>query len=478
MLTILHSNDLHGSLGMLPRLAGLIEREREQNPNALLLDAGDTALGGPTAELGVQLLSSLRYTAMTPGNHENDVLEHRTYFSHVRAPVVVANIPSGALACATLPYLLEQVGGIQVAILGLTTPPPYAEGHPLHRPDAREVPVTDPVAAARHWVPRLRQEANLVVLLSHLGLARDIRLALEVPGIDLIVGGHSHHRLPALLRAGDTAIAHGGISGAYLGVITIEATASGFRYAGRLDPIWEPIQESEGAQQIIRAFTAQRWPAAAEVVGATDGCWADPWTENRWSSFVTDSLRERTGAQICFTKAPMLLPALAPGPITRWDLHRCLPWYDWTGTEGGEEPIVTMQLSGESIRAICEHAVSDLPWDQHEGVPPSFCLPAHNLLYPSGLQVRYDLSRPQGGRVTSLSVDGNGVTTRRHYRVATTGFLARGYSGFHWFREGENHQVVGSLQDLLLAAVRTSGTLPDTDGRLQFSANEKGNRNE
>ena len=104
---------------------------------------------------------------------------------------------------------------------GLTTPPVYPAGHPLHRRNAQEVPVDDAVTTAQHWVPQLRAAADVVVVVSHLGLRRDVELAATVPGIDLIIGGHSHHRLPTLLPIGRTTIAQAGIGGAYLGVITV-----------------------------------------------------------------------------------------------------------------------------------------------------------------------------------------------------------------------------------------------------------------
>jgi 2',3'-cyclic-nucleotide 2'-phosphodiesterase (5'-nucleotidase family) len=125
-------------------------------------------------------------------------------------------------------YLIREIRGIRLAILGLTTPSPYPAGHALHRPQAEEVPVEDAVEAARQWVPQLCQHAELVVVLSHLGLRHDIRLALEVPGIHLIIGGHSHHRLPSALRIGTTHIAQAGGGGIYLGVIDVEARGGGF----------------------------------------------------------------------------------------------------------------------------------------------------------------------------------------------------------------------------------------------------------
>src|SRR5215216_6615281 len=103
MLTILHTNDLHNRLGLLPRLAALIARERDRAPHTVLLDAGDTALDGPIAEVGVARLAALGYDAMTPGNAETEVAEHRRHLGRIGAPVVVANGATGALGYPTIP---------------------------------------------------------------------------------------------------------------------------------------------------------------------------------------------------------------------------------------------------------------------------------------------------------------------------------------------------------------------------------------
>lgn len=160
MLTIMHTNDLHGGIGMLPRLAATIARERARGGATLLVDAGDAGLGGTTVDLCVALLAGLGYDALTPGNAETDLPGHRAALCRVGVPIVVANVADGDLGGRSLPFLMREVGGVRVALLGLTTPPVYPRGHPLYRPRAAEVPVGDAGAAAAHWVPALRARAG------------------------------------------------------------------------------------------------------------------------------------------------------------------------------------------------------------------------------------------------------------------------------------------------------------------------------
>ena len=211
-------------------------------------------------------------------------------------PVVAAIVAAHALACPSPPGLLRPAGGLRLAILGLAPPPVYPAGHPLQLPQAHEVPVRDALAAAQAWVPQLRLQAALLVVLSHLGLQRDIALAEAVPGIDLmIIGGHSHHRLPALLRIGTTHIAQAGVGGAYLGVVEVSREGTGLTLAGSLEPTWGAPGDDPTIARQMQTYLEERLPAALTPVGTTTGCWADPWAENAWASYVMERLRAAAG---------------------------------------------------------------------------------------------------------------------------------------------------------------------------------------
>jgi 5'-nucleotidase len=466
MLTILHTNDLHGHLCAFPRLATLIQRERERRaPHALLVDCGDAALGD-MGGLGVSLMRALQYDALTTGNHENEVHTGRAALARVGAPCVVANIAAGALGFASLPYLVKEVDDVRVAMLGLTTPPVYPIGHPLHRSNAEEISVSNAFEAAEHWVPQLRAQCDLLIVLSHLGLRSDLQLAQSVSDIDLIIGGHSHHRLPSLLRIGDTHIAQAGVNGAYLGVIHIQAVGRRFDCDGLLEPVWQDVVADAGMTRFTHELIAQVQPDALTEIGYTEGCWADPWRENAWANFVTDRLRAQTDADICFYKATGLTPALDAGPLPEWRMDACLD------TSMNMDDRVALAQSGEAIRAICEHAVSELPFEFDASIPTHHCLPNNTLLQASGLRITYDLQQPLGARAQNIIVNGEPLDPTRKYKIVVPEFLAKGYSGFHWFREGAEWRIVGSQRQIIRAALKTHESWPALDGRLQFMTDE------
>jgi 2',3'-cyclic-nucleotide 2'-phosphodiesterase (5'-nucleotidase family) len=460
MITIAHTNDIHGHDGMLPRLTALVRRERQRNPDLLLLDAGDMGIDDSLGSLSIDILRTFGYDAITSGNHENEIGSGRAALARLGEPCLVANVAPNALGFHTPPYLLRRVDGLTIAVLGLTTAPVYPIGHPLHRPNADEVSVADPLAAAQTWVPRLRPQADLLVVLSHLGLRRDIALARAVPGIDLIVGGHSHHRLASPLHIDSTAIVQAGMFGAYLGVVDIERAPNGFHFRGRLEPVWQDVQPDAEITRRIDSAIARYFPEGLTVHGQTDGCLADPWQENAWADFVTDAFRTHTGADISFTKASSVLPVLAPGPLREWELHCALDLRD--------DNLIGLRMRGDAIRAVCEHSVSELAADEGLQMGGDHRLPANPMLQCSGLRLKYDLRRPPGGRVMRIQTDSGDLDAARYYRVVTTAFLAKGYSGFHWFPETVPNSVAGSMRRALLESLLHTDSLPPLDGRLCF----------
>jgi 5'-nucleotidase len=216
-LVILHTNDTHSridpfpidggrnqGLGGVARRAALVEQIRRQHPHVLLLDSGDIFQGTPyfnlfDGELEFRSMSAMRYDYATIGNHDFDngvdglvkVLPHAE-FGFVSSNYRVEGTP---LAETVRPFVVRQMGNIRVGIFGLGI-----DFDRLVLPSLHEgVEYEDPVGVAREMVQELRgRGCHFIVCLSHLGHAygdgriSDRSLAPQVPGIDLILGGHTH----------------------------------------------------------------------------------------------------------------------------------------------------------------------------------------------------------------------------------------------------------------------------------------------
>ncbi len=277
-LRIVHTNDLHGHVERAAATAGLAARLRAEADAALFLDAGDCISGTPvsTAFQGrpiFDVLSALRYDAGTLGNHEFDhghalVAEFRERASF---PLLCANArgPDGALLADGESHVFE-VGGLRVGVLGLVT----AE---VPRMTARAATAgctfEAPLEAAKRLVPELRARCDVLVLLTHVGVEEDAALAGAVPGIDVIVGGHSHTELRTGLLVGSTRIVQARSNGAFVGVVDLEYDTQARRVAtttARLERVDPESGPRDGAvQELVDAWEARVADQVAEVIGRT-----------------------------------------------------------------------------------------------------------------------------------------------------------------------------------------------------------------
>src|ERR1044071_2392427 len=243
-ITILSTTDLHGNINPidyytnkpdnrgLAKIATLIKRVRKEQPNLLLLDSGDTIQGTPLEYIHnrrnnpppdpmMLVMNSLNYDSMTVGNHEYNfglkVLEKAR--GEAKFPWLSANTyDTGKQQPHYKPYIVKEVAGVKIGVLGLTTPgipnwdnPPNYAGLDFH----------EPLAEARKWVPILRdqEKVDVVVIAMHMGLEEDLRtgevtpgqvpheneaiaIAKEVPGVDVIFMGHTHRDVPSLYLNG------------------------------------------------------------------------------------------------------------------------------------------------------------------------------------------------------------------------------------------------------------------------------------
>jgi 5'-nucleotidase len=214
-LRIVHTNDHHGhldpllvdgvQLGGVSRRVTLVnslraESAARQEP-MLLLDAGDVFEGTPfferyqgQADLG--FYNMLGYDALAVGNHEFDRGDGplAAFADGARFPLLSANMRVAApspLVGKVRPWTVVERGGLRVGIFGLTTP--HTSWLSAVGPG---VSFTNPQAAAERAVGELQgQGVTVIVALVHLGMGDEVKLLKQVPGIDVMIGGHSHSRL-------------------------------------------------------------------------------------------------------------------------------------------------------------------------------------------------------------------------------------------------------------------------------------------
>ena len=465
-LLILHTNDIHAHLlpfedskgvvvGGTAARAALIARLRGAPGRTLLLDAGDVFQGSPFYNFfrGVpdyRSMTLMAYDAGAFGNHELDDgpaawlrVRPRAAFPILSANVFVAadsawasslspvtgplrkgatwvggtRVAGGApLRYLTTPYLVRDVGGIRVAILGLTTRDIVSI---VSRVQNGGVAVSDPVAVAAVLVPELRRKADLVIALTHIGVDEDRRLAARVRGIDVIVGGHSHTYLwaPIFISNGNangyrgTAIVQAGRWGDRVGRMSIAIGPGGVK--GLIDALI-PVRPNDGEDwrvaEMLQPYRDSistmmdkpvfQSPSRVPSSGLEEG-------DTPLGNFVADVIREGGHGDIAIINSGGIRAPLPQGRITVGDIYTVLPF---------DNTVVTVPMKGWQVRELFDfiaRRVGKRGFGQISGA-------------------QFVIRR---GRASDIRVGGRPLESNRVYRVATIDYLYTGGDGYTMFEK-------------------------------------------
>jgi 2',3'-cyclic-nucleotide 2'-phosphodiesterase (5'-nucleotidase family) len=471
-LTILHFNDLHGqlepvadrasgkTLGGIARLAEAVRAVRAEDPArpVIVLFGGDLLQGTVTSTVFLGLpdlafLADLGVDAAVMGNHDLDYGQAhlRVLLKEARFPVLAANLRAEPEPFPVLEsVVLHPAGGPRVAVLGLVTDELTATTHPRNTAGIR---VDDPVATARRLVPTLEGDADLVVVLSHLGGAGDRQVARLVQGVDLVVGGHNHHLYEQPVVENGVPILQAGDRGTHLGRLDLrvrDGRAEVLAY--RLLPIDADLPEDAELARKVRALADRLEQEVAAVVGRSAveldaRREAIRRGESNFGDFVCDLARELTASDVALFNAGGFRASIPAGEVRSRDVYQAFPF--------GNE-LVTGILTGAQLLAALERSASLDPVDDPGG-----------FLQVSGL--RYTI---RDGRAEAVSVAGRPLDPAARYRVVMPDFLAEGGDGYAVLGDLERKVATGRLvSDMVMESFRTRGEVaPATDGRIVRAA--------
>jgi 5'-nucleotidase / UDP-sugar diphosphatase len=458
-LTVLFTNDFHGHVGSwlgwegalsgkriggLERVASVARQVRQEvgSQNVLLLDAGDaiadTLIARETkGKALIRLMNEIGYAAMTIGNHEPDYGpdELCQRIDEASFPVLAANLTTEISAWLPHPYLICELGGVAAGILGLAYP-----NTPLTTAsrNVRGLQFQDLFSAAAETIPQMKADgAQLIILLTHNGLGADLQLARQVEGIDLIVGGHSHNRTAAPLRAGRTLIVQAGAHGSDVGRLDLWIEAgrierhkcelilldnnkvpADVEIAGLIRELEAPWQEALHEQIATAAHPIIR----AQTIAGSEPRQRDQ--ESPADSLFADILREETGCDASFLPGVGYGVAIPAGPITADGLRNLLPH---------DSKVVTCRLTGEQILEILEQSLENTLTDDPRSK-------VGGMVQISGLSFSYDPHGRTSRRVRDTLIGGGKLDLAKSYTIATNSMLAQGGHRYRAFLEAENHQ--------------------------------------
>lgn len=476
-VTLLFTNDMESAyepfpafwidgverIGGIAQLSTLIKQIRQSEPNVFLLDAGDIFTGALSrltdGALMFEFMLTMGYDAMAIGNHEfdygHDVLLWEK--NRVPFPVLGANLNwKGESIPYAQPHAIIERNGIRIGVIGTLGQDAAATAvAPRH---IAALDVTDPAEAVRRSIDELRNEVDLVVLLTHQGhtapmqtdaeadprLARDIdadiALAGAVEGIDVLFGGHADAGTwtPVVQPETGTLIMQTFGQATYLGYLRLTLdgdTREIESYEGRLIRVESDTLEPDPVIEAKYAHYLAQHPEISEVVGRNEVRLNRRYfDEADIGNFLADVLRERTGADIGLMHPGGIRKDLPAGEVRVMDVLDTNPFID---------PVHLVQVSGSTLKRVMEQSFTQL----------------RGLMQVSGLEVVYDTSKPEYQRLVSLKRDGREIRDDDTLRVGVSGIIARGGDHYGAFREGRIIKTFEPLGELTIEHYREHGTV-------------------
>ena len=474
-IQILHTDDIHGHLdydtvaggsasfqqGGLAMVASQVKQQRARAPQrTLLVDGGDAWQGtfisnSNKGEAVTKAMSLMAYDSMTVGNHDfdwgQDVLAKRA--GEASFPFLATNVTetaTGKVPVYLKPYIVKDLGIAKVGILGITNP----ASNTIVKATSVAGLKFGPATQIEPFLTELKQRADIIVVVAHIGSADATQLARDVPGIDVIVASHDHAPLQTARVEGKTTIVDAGAYTQYLGRLEIVVDPATHKMkdavrAGELIAV-AASQNLKPDPEIASLVEARRSEAAKyteRVVGTLksdlDGSSRD---ENAIGDLIGDAFVEYGRKQgwktdVAFYNAAGIRASLRSGNVTYGQLYQVLPF---------ENSIVSVDLTGVQLREVLEDASGRA-----------------GRLQIGGGAWTYRFSNNGGQRVLDATIAGAPLDPARVYHVATIDYLLLGGDGHTWFGKGAN-VIYGDIEVDAVAAYMTAHSPldPKVEGRI------------
>jgi len=418
----------YGRVGGLDRVATVVKSIRADRPDAILLDGGDTWHGSYTCHHTqgqdmVNVMNALNTEAMT--------FHWEFTLGSDRIHEIIDTLPFPALGQNIFdaewdepaeyfkPYTFFERGGSKIAVIGQAFP---------------YMPIANPSWMFPEYSFGIRDEnmqamvdevrglgADLVVVLSHNGFDVDKKMASIVTGIDIILSGHTHDALPEPVLVNDTVIVASGSNGKFVSRIDLDVRNGqmmGFKH--KLIPIFsDVITPDPDMAALIDGERAPYIDQLSEVIGQSESLLYRRGNFNgTWDDLICQALIEEREADISMSPGVRWGPSILPGQdITREDI--------WNVTSMSYGKVYRTEMTGEFIHIILEDVADNLfnpdPYYQQGG----------DMVRIGGMGYRIDINKPQGERITELTLlkTGEKIDPSKNYVVAGWASVNEGTEG-------------------------------------------------
>ncbi|MEZ5308839.1 MAG: bifunctional UDP-sugar hydrolase/5'-nucleotidase [Pyrinomonadaceae bacterium] len=487
-LNILYSNDLHAHLephivpwvsttrkvGGFANIATIVKREKASNNYTAYFDAGDFFTGPYISSLtkGEAVIDAMNYLgldAACAGNHEFDHnwKNAQAQFRKAKFPILNGNIfveETGKLVW-NKPYVVKKFNGIRLGIIGLhgrfafydTTSDEMIKG----------VEARDEEEYLRKYIAELKGKADLIVVLIHQGIPgtqssggtkdvernheKDIQLAKNVDGIDIMITGHPHSGTPEALVSNGTIIVSTDAYTIELGKLELVYDTKLKRitsHKNNLDYLFDDeVPDDPKMVSVISKWKTKLSSITDEVVTKTTKALTRSYGEESFlGDLVADALlNESPDYDFAVTNSGGLRQDVDEGPVTVGELISAFPF---------PNTVVQLEMKGNDVRAMFEHGAS-----LSNGI----------LQASKGVEMEYDESRPVGKRVTKCLIKGMPLDDSKTYRLLTSNFLADGGDGFLMFKNAVKYKNtrIEMLQSMIKFLKKFEVYEPRIEGRVR-----------
>ena len=469
-ITLLFTNDVESAydpipafwlddqemIGGIAEMTTLINSIRDTEPNVFLFDSGDIFTGAlaklTEGRLAFELMITMGYDAMAIGNHEFEYGHEIFAWQKNRAPfpVLGANF---FYKDTDHPYAQSHAvierNGIRIGVIGIMGQDAVSAIIPSF---IAPLDVTVPAEAVQRSVDELREEVDLIVLLTHQGktapmqtdaesdprlqrdIDADINLAGAVTGVDVLFAGHADAGTPEPIVHPDTGtiIMQTYGQATHLGYLQLTLdpdTRDVVSHNGTLVPVDPALHAPDPVILAKLAEYREQYPEIREVVGKTAARMNRRYIEESdVGHLFADAFVAIAQTDIAFIHSGSLRKDLPGGDVRIVDLLDTYPFVD---------DVIVKDMSGEQIRRALEQSLTL----------------ERGLLQVSGLEVTYDLTRPLGQRLIALEHGGADVEDGDRFLVAAPGFLAEGGDLYTVFAESEAIRSAGKVSDVIAAYI-------------------------
>ncbi|MGL5578719.1 MAG: bifunctional metallophosphatase/5'-nucleotidase, partial [Fusobacteriaceae bacterium] len=373
-LTILHTNDLHahvepflfrgldpnrkvGGFANITTFAKSIKEQEKGKREVLFLDAGDYFTGPYISSLTegeaiIDIMNTMGYDAVTVGNHEFDHgwENGREKLRKAEFPILLGNVYEDKTGKPfwDKPHMIIEKDGLKIGVIGLHGV--FAFDDTVAAIMRKGISAKDEDEHLKKYISELKDKTDLIVLLVHQGtparqssfggddveraLKRDIDMARNIPGIDILITGHAHQGTPEPIKVNDTIIVSTNGQGSQVGRLDFtfdEKTKKITKYNGKLVTIYDDeIIPDEKTQKSIDKWKGQIEEITSKVIGKTDETLTRSYgTESLLGNLFADSLMEsgkEFGAQFAVTNSGGIRNDIEAGEITYGNIISAAPF--------------------------------------------------------------------------------------------------------------------------------------------------------